>query len=43
MQKWGFERNFIVANTQLSIFYLEIFVARLLRGGVLKNISIDNQ
>ena len=35
MQKWGFERNFIVANTQLSIFYLEIFVARLLRGDVL--------
>lgn len=43
MQKWCFGGNSIVANTQLSLFYLEIFVARLLRGGVFQNISIDYQ
>jgi hypothetical protein len=43
MQKWCLGCNFIVANTQLSLFYLEIFVARLLRGGVLQNINTDNQ
>lgn len=43
MQKWCLGCNFIVANMQLSLFYLEIFVARLLRGGVLYNISTDNQ
>ena len=43
MQKWCLGCNFIVANTQLSLFYLEIFVARLLRGGVLQNNNTDNQ
>lgn len=43
MQKWCLCGNFIVANTQLSFFYLEIFVARLLRGGVLQNNNTDNQ
>ena len=43
MQKWCLGCNFIVANTQLSLFNLEIFVARLLRGGVLQNINNDNQ
>lgn len=43
MQKWCFGCNSIVANTQLSLFYLEIFVARLLRGGVSQNNNIDNQ
>lgn len=43
MQKWCLDCNFIVANTQLSLFYLEIFVARLLRGGVLQNNNTDNQ
>lgn len=43
MQKWCLGCNFIVANTQLSLFYLEIFVARLLRGGVLQNNHADNQ
>ena len=43
MQKWCLGCNFIVANTQLSLFYLEIFVARLLRGGVLQNNDTDNQ
>lgn len=43
MQKWCFGCNSIVANTQLSLFYLEIFVARLLRGGVLQNNNTDNQ
>lgn len=43
MQKWCLGCNFIVANTQLSLFYLEFFVARLLRGGVVLNIGVDNQ
>ena len=43
MQKWCLGCNFIVANTQLSLFNLEIFVARLLRGGVLQNNNTDNQ
>lgn len=43
MQKWCLGCNFIVANTQLSLFYLEIFVARLLRGGISQNNNTDNQ
>jgi len=43
MQKWCLGCNFIVANTQLFLFYLEIFVVRLLRGGVLQNNNTDNQ
>lgn len=43
MQKWCLDCNFIVANTQLSLFYLEIFVARLLRGGVSQNNNTDIQ
>lgn len=43
MQKWCLGCNFIVANTQLSLFYLEFFVAHLLRGGVLQNNNADIQ